>query len=43
MGIILLAMLGYHTEMGVAYWVCYGLYCVIAVGKAAYKVGKEVD
>lgn len=33
MSIVLFAMIGVAIKAGIAYWICYGVYCTIAVLK----------
>ena len=41
MGIVLFAIIGAQIQAGVGYWVCYGAYCAIQLGRAIYKTIKE--
>ena len=43
MPIVLFAIIGAQINAGVGYWVCYGVYCAIQLGKAVYKTTKEYD
>lgn len=41
MSIILFAMIGAAIKAGVAYWICYGVYCTIAVLKMIIKLAEN--
>lgn len=43
MSIILFALLGAATEVGTAYWICFGVYCVFRVLKAVTATIKEMQ
>lgn len=37
MAMVLFAIIGAHLNVGVAYWICYGIFCAIQVARAIYK------
>lgn len=41
MSMVLFAMIGAQMGAGAAYWICYGIYCAIAVVKTVYEAVKE--
>ena len=41
MAIVLFAILGAHAQVGVAYWICFGVFCAIKVGQVVYNMVKE--
>jgi hypothetical protein len=41
MSIVLFAMIGAAIHAGTAYWICFGVYCALHLGKALYEASKE--
>ena len=41
MSIVLFAMIGAVVKAGVAYWICYGIYCTIAVLKMIIELAEN--
>lgn len=41
MDIVLYALIGAHINAGVAYWICFSVYCAIRLARAIYKAVKE--
>lgn len=42
MGIVLFALIGAHINAGLAYWLCFGVYCAISLVKACVNTAKEM-
>lgn len=40
--IVLLAIIGAKIEAGLAYWICYAVYCIVFVIKVFWDVLKEM-
>lgn len=43
MSIVLFAIIGSIIEAGVAYWICFGVYCFFCLARAIYSVSKNSD
>ncbi len=43
MSIVLFAMIGVAIKVGIAYWICYGVYCTIAVLKVLKMILNLVE
>lgn len=43
MAIVLFALIGAAIEANTAYWICFGIYCAIAVYKATKAAIKELE
>lgn len=41
MSIVLFAIIGANIHAGVAYWICYGVFCFSKVVKAIFEAVKE--
>lgn len=41
MSIVLFAMIGAAIKAGVAYWICYGIYCTIAILKLLINLAEN--
>lgn len=41
MAIVLFAIIGAKLHLGVAYWICYGLFCFFKLFDAIYKALKD--
>ena len=42
MSIVLFAIIGAKIDAGVAYWICFSIYCVFRVLKILYDIAKEM-
>lgn len=43
MSIVLFAIIGSIIEAGVAYWICFGVYCFIILMRGIYEASKKLD
>ena len=41
MAIVLFAIIGARLQVGVAYWICFGVFCAFKLGKGIYEAMKE--
>lgn len=43
MSVVLFALIGAQINAGVAYWICFAVYCAIKLGVSVYKALDERD
>ncbi len=43
MSIVLFALIGARLQMGIAYWICFAVFCTIKVAMAVYKAKNEIE